>query len=238
MSEVLPTHIETRNCPFVWKSLARVWGFIRDNVCWSIGDGRGTLFWDDNWIQGTQLLAKVTDPACPINPFAVVRDYNKDNGEWDTSLLSLHLDEDTVKHITAIIPLSDDMGLDSEAYDWRHIFGVLLWSYGNYNIQRWKPPIAGTFKLNTVGAVDPRTMDAMGGVLRDSNGQWVIGFHRNIGRCSIFHAELWALLDGLTLAWDQGMRDMRWNSITRMLWRRLTILHIYARFQSFEGYAS
>ncbi|KAE8684789.1 hypothetical protein F3Y22_tig00111105pilonHSYRG00441 [Hibiscus syriacus] len=74
---------------------------------------------------------------------------------------------------------------------------------------RWQPPRTETVKLNTDGAVDTRTGNAKGGgVLRDNDGQWLGGFNRNIGRCSAFHAELWALFDGLTLGWERGLRDI------------------------------
>ncbi|KAK5818964.1 hypothetical protein PVK06_023918 [Gossypium arboreum] len=40
---------------------------------------------------------------------------------------------------------------------------------------------------------------AAGGVLRDKEGQWIIGFHRFLGKCSVFNAELWGILEGLKL---------------------------------------
>ena len=38
-----------------------------------------------------------------------------------------------------------------------------------------------------------------GGLIRDGNGDWVIGFARKIGTTTSFMAELWALRDGLLL---------------------------------------
>ncbi|MBA0734684.1 hypothetical protein Gogos_018582, partial [Gossypium gossypioides] len=34
-----------------------------------------------------------------------------------------------------------------------------------------------------------------GGVLRDQNGDWVLGFNRRIRICSVFEVELWGILD-------------------------------------------
>ncbi|KAE8712104.1 hypothetical protein F3Y22_tig00110264pilonHSYRG00315 [Hibiscus syriacus] len=49
---------------------------------------------------------------------------------------------------------------------------------------------------------------AGGGVLRDSNGNWLAGYQQNIGRCPIFQAELWAVLDGLSIAWEHRNRSI------------------------------
>ncbi|GLT72258.1 hypothetical protein SLA2020_442090 [Shorea laevis] len=39
-----------------------------------------------------------------------------------------------------------------------------------------------------------------GGILRDSQGRWVVGFLRNIGYTTALAAELWAIKDGLSIA--------------------------------------
>ncbi|KAK5772900.1 hypothetical protein PVK06_049202 [Gossypium arboreum] len=62
--------------------------------------------------------------------------------------------------------------------------------------------------LNNDGAVHLDSgFAATGGVVRDKSGNWIIGFHRFLGKCSIFDAELWGILDGLKLvqrkAYDQ-----------------------------------
>jgi ribonuclease HI len=43
-----------------------------------------------------------------------------------------------------------------------------------------------------------------GGLLRDSEGNWLGGFVRSMGSCSSLLAELWALKDGLLLANSLG----------------------------------
>ncbi|MBA0854915.1 hypothetical protein Goshw_006589, partial [Gossypium schwendimanii] len=37
------------------------------------------------------------------------------------------------------------------------------------------------------------------GVIRNGNGEWIMGYDRYLGKCSIFDAELWGILDGLAL---------------------------------------
>ncbi|KAH9725573.1 putative ribonuclease H protein [Citrus sinensis] len=54
----------------------------------------------------------------------------------------------------------------------------------------------------------PRRATAAGGVIRDSVGNWVSGFSMNIGESSVIMAELWGLYQGLSLAWNVGIRHL------------------------------
>ncbi|KAK5847067.1 hypothetical protein PVK06_003369 [Gossypium arboreum] len=45
---------------------------------------------------------------------------------------------------------------------------------------------------------------AAGDILRDSHGNWLVGFCRFIGRGSTLTIELWAILHGLKIAWQKG----------------------------------
>ncbi|KAK8563605.1 hypothetical protein V6N12_035750 [Hibiscus sabdariffa] len=51
-----------------------------------------------------------------------------------------------------------------------------------------------------------RGQAAIGGIIRDEHGVWVVGFTRPVGRCSILVVELWALHDMLARAWSFGFR--------------------------------
>src|SRR5689334_1263909 len=69
----------------------------------------------------------------------------------------------------------------------------------------WEMPKAGWIKINSDGSmVDDKA--ASGGVLRDDKGAWLHGYVRNLGSCSVVMAELWGIIDGLSLAWEQGYR--------------------------------
>ncbi|KAH1130607.1 hypothetical protein J1N35_001985 [Gossypium stocksii] len=39
------------------------------------------------------------------------------------------------------------------------------------------------------------------GLIRDCRGDWSIGFCRNIVACSVLNSKLWAMYDGMRLAW-------------------------------------
>ncbi|XP_039063175.1 uncharacterized protein LOC120207822 [Hibiscus syriacus] len=56
-------------------------------------------------------------------------------------------------------------------------------SVGSYRSEDW-------VKANTDGAMGgPNLMAAAGGVIRDSQGDWIISFARSLGICSTKHAE-------------------------------------------------
>lgn len=44
-----------------------------------------------------------------------------------------------------------------------------------------------------------------GGVLRDQNGEWILGYNDYLGECSLFDAELLRILDGLIPCQKQGL---------------------------------
>jgi len=59
-------------------------------------------------------------------------------------------------------------------------------------------------KLNTDGSSmgNPGLVGG-GGLIRDENGDWIVGFARNIGITTSFQAELWAIRDGFSLCVDR-----------------------------------
>lgn len=76
-----------------------------------------------------------------------------------------------------------------------------------WKLKGWSVPNRGWVKINSDGSVRGRELRASaGGLLRDDNGRWIVGYGRNIGSCSISKAELWGILDGLTVAWYYGYR--------------------------------
>lgn len=64
----------------------------------------------------------------------------------------------------------------------------------------WRPPAGGFVKINTHGAAKGNTRRAeAGGLIRDSQGEWIGGFHRHIGITTNTLTELWAVRNGLRL---------------------------------------
>ncbi|KAF2287057.1 hypothetical protein GH714_037261 [Hevea brasiliensis] len=72
----------------------------------------------------------------------------------------------------------------------------------------WQLPTPGAFKLNIDGSVKGRFATG-GGLIRNDQVRWIRGFAYNIGSCSVPCAELWALLEGIKLAWTLGIRSLQ-----------------------------
>lgn len=73
----------------------------------------------------------------------------------------------------------------------------------------WRKPQLGWIKLNVDGAVVRHSLKAgCGGVFRDGGGNWLMGFTREIGVCHTNLAEFWAILIGLEIAWNLGIKNI------------------------------
>ncbi|KAL4376042.1 hypothetical protein GQ457_02G042600 [Hibiscus cannabinus] len=87
---------------------------------------------------------------------------------------------------------------------------------------RWVAPFHGSVKLNVDAAVSPTDHTAgVGGVIRDENGYWILGFARFVGRCDVLIVELWAIHDGLS---DALISSALVASIKELLTRAWTVV--------------
>ncbi|KAK8548028.1 hypothetical protein V6N12_060955 [Hibiscus sabdariffa] len=81
--------------------------------------------------------------------------------------------------------------------------------YGKEDVLYWSRPPRGWIKANVDASVHSGDGHAaIGGVLRDENGCWILGFRRSIGCCSVLVAELWAVQDMLARAWSLDIRRL------------------------------
>ncbi|KAE8714290.1 hypothetical protein F3Y22_tig00110198pilonHSYRG00127 [Hibiscus syriacus] len=70
---------------------------------------------------------------------------------------------------------------------------------------RWTPPPQGWVKSNIDGARSLNEGKAScRGVIQGNSSEWVVGFAKNIGMCTIVEAKLWGVLIGLQQAWRLG----------------------------------
>ncbi|KAF7833013.1 putative ribonuclease H protein At1g65750 family [Senna tora] len=72
----------------------------------------------------------------------------------------------------------------------------------------WIQPKDELLKCNVDGSVHENGQAACGGVIKNAVGDYVSGFSGNLGTCSITVAELFAIMEGLTLAWNTGYRKV------------------------------
>jgi ribonuclease HI len=63
----------------------------------------------------------------------------------------------------------------------------------------WSPPTLGWVCLNIDGACRDGVIGC-GGVIRGSDGEWINGFSKLIGRGDVYIAELWGVLEGTKMA--------------------------------------
>jgi hypothetical protein len=65
---------------------------------------------------------------------------------------------------------------------------------------QWKCPNEGWVKFDCDGA-HKKSVDlaGCGGLLRDSNGQWIQGYTQKIRTCDALHAEMWGIYARLEL---------------------------------------
>lgn len=71
-------------------------------------------------------------------------------------------------------------------------------------VHRWEKPSAGRVKVNVDGAVKANRAAGGGGLVRDSQGQWVVGFCHNMGTSNPLRAELQAMASAVQLVIDHS----------------------------------
>ncbi|OIT39444.1 putative ribonuclease h protein [Nicotiana attenuata] len=72
---------------------------------------------------------------------------------------------------------------------------------------KWNPPTAHFYKLNTDGAFSANTT-GIGGLIRNSNAEWILGFAGSAPHDSSIFAELYALTQGLKLAYENNIAPL------------------------------
>jgi ribonuclease HI len=74
-----------------------------------------------------------------------------------------------------------------------------------------KRPKPSFVSLNTDGASKEQQHVGCGGIVRGSQGEWIGGFLKCVGRCSAFIAELWGVLEGLRYVKRLGFNKIELN---------------------------
>ncbi|KAK8572182.1 hypothetical protein V6N12_028243 [Hibiscus sabdariffa] len=86
----------------------------------------------------------------------------------------------------------------------------------------WQRPSTGWVCLSTDRAVSIATgMGSVGGIFRSDDGSWILGFNKTIGILRPLQAELWGILLGLQLAWENGFERLLIQSDNREAIKRL-----------------
>lgn len=69
----------------------------------------------------------------------------------------------------------------------------------------WKRPDTGWIALNVDGsALTNPGAAGFGGIIRNHEGRFMLGFSGSVGWSNILYAELMGLLKGMLLCWEEG----------------------------------
>ncbi|KAK8485664.1 hypothetical protein V6N12_019191 [Hibiscus sabdariffa] len=86
----------------------------------------------------------------------------------------------------------------------------------------WQRLAEGWICLNSDGAISSLTgIGSVGGLFHIDNGSWLSGFNKTIGFADPFQIELWGILLGLRLAWDNGFKKVLVQSDNQEAAKRL-----------------
>ncbi|KAL4278329.1 hypothetical protein GQ457_03G040370 [Hibiscus cannabinus] len=78
---------------------------------------------------------------------------------------------------------------------------------------QWQPPPVGWVCLHVDGTVNTGSgLGSIGGLFRNYDGSWISGYGRSIGFSDALSSELWAIHDGLALAWSSGFHNLQVRS--------------------------
>nr|XP_009597642.1 uncharacterized protein LOC104093583 [Nicotiana tomentosiformis] len=78
---------------------------------------------------------------------------------------------------------------------------------------KWLKLTCNHIKLNTGSSFNEETSTyGFGGIFRDNNGKWVLGFQGSLPGASLLHVELMALKTGLHLATEHGFTNLEVES--------------------------
>ncbi|KAE8683204.1 hypothetical protein F3Y22_tig00111213pilonHSYRG00462 [Hibiscus syriacus] len=114
-------------------------------------------------------------------------------------------------------------GVKSEEWYWRRLFGITLWKLWknrneivfNWKIQAAMDTIqeAKAWAKTMMGTIQNKQHNtSSGSIIWNTNGDWIKGYTRKIGRTTVLQSELWAILEGIHIAWEWGIRKLEVES--------------------------
>lgn len=89
----------------------------------------------------------------------------------------------------------------------------LMTGHQNPRLTKWVSPCAGSIKLNVDGCWYSADRNAgLGGIFRDKNGTWMLGFYGKLDAESSTAAEIWSIYRGLTIILEKGLVNVEIES--------------------------
>ncbi|CAN1852072.1 Putative ribonuclease H protein At1g65750 [Linum perenne] len=209
----------------IWRGIMKVWPHVTNGMHWSIKDGRNTRFWTDRWVDSGVLLIDHALNIKGVDASLTVSNTVTSNGSWNSYYLFSVLPHDIALQVIGMSPPDVNLGRDSLVWGLeangmfsktsqlgREAPGLARQT----QLIAWRPGDVGLSTLNTDGSrIHGSGSMAIGGLIRDDRGKFVCAFCGNIGNCSTTRAEIKAIVEGLKLVWDVGIRRNHVQSDSR-----------------------
>ncbi|KAL4358598.1 hypothetical protein AHAS_Ahas09G0302700 [Arachis hypogaea] len=100
-----------------WREVLKMWPTFQANTVKFIGNGRGTRFWHDHWLEGAGALQESAKTRISDSN-SLVSEWVEENGEWNRRKLNTYLPEEIVQKITATYP--PHFEADEDRKGWKH----------------------------------------------------------------------------------------------------------------------
>lgn len=87
------------------------------------------------------------------------------------------------------------------------------WACNTTSLNSWQKPAVGWTKIDVDGSLSRGgSRAAIGGVGRRPSGDWLFGFKMSVSITDIFQIEAKVILEGLRLAWNKGVKQVKLES--------------------------
>jgi ribonuclease HI len=141
--------------------------------------------------------------------------FKEENGRWARLGLSFYV----CLLVTVVLQKSGRLPRPSREIEFKAALSMLLSDLvvafrstvrvSSQRLVRWSCPDEGWVKFNVDGSPRGNPGEAGArGILRNDTGGWCMGFSCYLGPQSNMFAELWAIRQGLLIAWDKGFRSL------------------------------
>ncbi|CAN1167006.1 Putative ribonuclease H protein At1g65750 [Linum perenne] len=97
----------------IWRGILKVWQNVVNGLQRSIGDGRGTRFWTDRWVDGGDVLIDHALNIQGVNASICVDEACSVNGEWNSDFIFSVLPRDIALQVIGMTPPRNNIGQDS-----------------------------------------------------------------------------------------------------------------------------
>ncbi|KAG8495967.1 hypothetical protein CXB51_009247 [Gossypium anomalum] len=108
----LPENISRERCSFLWRSIAKVWPLVYENLLRSVGDSKSIQCWRDPWILNCGPLLSYIPYSSNLNMDCRLSNMIAGDGSWNLELFRLWIPGEIINKIVGIPSSHPSLGLD------------------------------------------------------------------------------------------------------------------------------